>query len=74
MKKDFFAHEIGNKRGVSAMFGDGHVAFSNESAVFRHKIWENSNVNDYPSIFRAVIKGIEGRTDYMDQVSDSYSR
>ena len=68
MTQQYFAHKIGSKRGVNALFGDGSVSYSNQPEVFRHSVWDNANVNELPAVFRAVIAGIEGNTSYMENV------
>ena len=75
MADNFFTHKVGKKRGVNALYGDGSVAYSHDPEVFRHEIWdvlledEQAHINNQPALFRAIIKGIEGNTSYMDMIS-----
>ncbi|MCK5175001.1 MAG: hypothetical protein KAR47_16520, partial [Planctomycetes bacterium] len=68
MAKSYFAHEIGNKRGVNAMFADGSVTYSHKSDIFGHEIFEAESVHYLPAVFRAVLKGLEGDSSYMDMI------
>ncbi|MCK5611371.1 hypothetical protein KAR91_56395, partial [Candidatus Pacearchaeota archaeon] len=72
MDADVVAHKTGTNNGVSALFADGHVVFSNKSEVFKHKIWFDgvTDINSELSAaaLRAIIKGIEGKTHYMEDV------
>ena len=69
MKTGFLGHKSGSRNGVSALFGDGHVDFNNDSKVFQHRVWhEGIDINNSPGVLRAIIMGIEGRTQYMDDI------
>jgi prepilin-type processing-associated H-X9-DG protein len=71
MAANFLAHKAGMNNGVSALFADGHVVFSNKSEVFKHALWrdETQDINKLPAVLRTIIKGIEGKTQYMDNIS-----
>ena len=73
MANNFFTHKIGKKKGVNALYGDGSVTYSFDPDVFNHPLWEegrpNINSKEMAAAFRAVIKGIEGNTSYMSQIT-----
>lgn len=69
MAQQYFAHEIGKKRGVNALLADGSVSYNHDSAIFDHEIWDNDNVHQLPAVFRAVIKGLEGNSSYMNMIT-----
>jgi hypothetical protein len=59
-------HKSGGSNGVCALFADGHVDFNNNSEVFKHPLWNDVNdPHNAPAGLRAIIYGIEGKTQYM---------
>jgi prepilin-type processing-associated H-X9-DG protein len=72
MANNFFTHEVGKKKGVNALYGDGSVSYCFNREVFGHSMWDegkpNINGDSMKEHFRKVILGIEGKTAYMSTI------
>jgi len=57
------AHQMGGRKGVNMLFGDGSVDFRNNSIAFEPGLWTPDSyppINNYRLTFRSVIQALEG--------------
>jgi prepilin-type N-terminal cleavage/methylation domain-containing protein len=57
------AHQMGGRKGVDMLFGDGSVDFRNNTIAFDTRLWSPAgypDINHYRLTFRSVIQALEG--------------
>jgi prepilin-type N-terminal cleavage/methylation domain-containing protein/prepilin-type processing-associated H-X9-DG protein len=57
------AHQVGGRKGVNMLFGDGSVDFRNNTIAFNNDLWIDrgyGTINKFRITFRCVIQALEG--------------